>query len=172
MTDRRNIEGTKERAADRGQMGLSIPDGDALTSPSVAESVVREFLGKVIDLRAAYNGDKITGEQALEKLKEYAQAFANIFMGKGSGYAKTEWNTPERLGAHLAAAIDDDETKDTAAYAFFLHLATSLTENTIIPHENDELDEDDAKFRIDAQVDDALTLLLGLPAPSEEDGVE
>lgn len=172
MTDRRTIEGTKERAADRGWMGLDVPEGELLTSPTVAESLVREFLGKVIELRAAYNGDKITGEQALEKVKEHAQSFANIFMGKTSGYAKTEWNAPERLGAHLAAAIDDDEAEDTAAYAYFLHLATSLTENTIIPHENDELDEDDARFRIEAQVDDALILLLGLPAPREEDSVE
>ena len=172
MKDRRSIEGTKERAADRGWMGLDVPEGDALNSPTVAESIVREFLGKVIDLRAKYNADKINGEQTLEKIKEQAQAYADIFMGKASGYAKTDWNTPERLGAHIAAAIGDDETNDTAAYAFFLYLASSLTEHAIIPHENDELDEDDARFRMDALVDDAILLLLGLPAPREEDGIE
>ena len=153
MKDRRSIEGTKERAADRGWMGLDVPEGDALNSPTVAESIVREFLGKVIDLRAKYNADKINGEQTLEKIKEQAQAYADIFMGKASGYAKTDCN-------------------DTAAYAFFLYLASSLTEHAIIPHENDELDEDDARFRMDALVDDAILLLLGLPAPREEDGIE
>jgi hypothetical protein len=172
MTDRKSVEGSKERAIDRGQMGLVVPDGELLTSPSVAEALIRQYLGAIIALRADYNADKIAGEVALEKIKEQARAHASIFMGGSSDYAKSAWNTPDRLGAHLAAAIDDGESNETAANAYFLYLAKSLTEGTIIPHEAGEIEDSDAIFRMDALVEDALILLLGMPAPREEDEVE
>lgn len=166
MTDRKQIEGTEERAADRGRDQLGFPDVNDLPflgDPAIVESLVRSFLGRVIDIRTAYNEDKMDGPEAAEAVQDAADQYARIFMGQDKGYAAQPWNSPEQLGASLSAVgFDPDPAK--ACLGLFLKTAGDLVAAMAL-HEEGKLDDDTAQLAIDAAAEDGTYLLLGVPQP-------
>ena len=169
MTDKTLIEGSKERAAERGSdwgfVGLS--DG-SLMRPDIVQNLVREFLGKVIDVRTSYNAGTLPGDEAPAKIKAIADDYAAIFLGKSKDYEALPWNSVEYLGLHLSTLLKGEEPPEEAPCAYFLYLASTLIDTIVVPHEDDEIGEEAVNFRIDALVDDAVNALLGDPITDGE----
>jgi hypothetical protein len=168
--DPRTIEGSPERAADRGrEQGFEYfaQDGQQLASAEVVEGLVRQFIGECIDARLAIHEERFTPEQGTNAMQDASKRYAAIFMGKDKAYAASPWNTPEALGAHIAANYEGAGDKDAACEALFLRLAAD-TMKIAKAHEEDELEDDAAQFQLDALVEDAVITLLGLPAEAED----
>jgi hypothetical protein len=158
------IEGSAARAADRGrdQLFEGALSDKGLNSLSAVDAVIRSFAGKVTQVRADYNADKITDAQAREEVASLAQEYADVFMGKSSDYVAQPWNTPEQLGAYLVAVMDGKAEPETAARDFLLYIAAQLLQ-VMVEHESGKLDDDVAQFRVDALLEDADYALLGIP---------
>lgn len=170
MTDRRSIEGSKERAADRGfDPGFIGLDDGSLARPDIVQNLVREFMGKVIDLRASYNAGNLPGGEVPGKIKALADDYAAIFLGKSKDYEALPWNSVDYLGLHLSKLLKGEETPEEAPCAYFLHIASMLISTIVIPHEEDQIDEETVNFRVDALVDDAVLALLGAPISEADD---
>jgi hypothetical protein len=169
MTDRNQIEGSKERAANRGQepgfVGLS--DG-SLARPDIVQNLVREFLGKVIDVRTSYNAGTLPADEAPGKIKIIADDYAAIFLGESEDYEALPWNAVEYLGLHLSTLLKGEETPEEAPCAYFLYLASTLIDTIVVPYEDDQIGEEMVNFRIDALVDDAVNAFLGDPISDGE----
>lgn len=170
MVDKVSIEGSKERAADRGQDLLfeALPSGASLASMEIVEHVVRQYLGELLDIRMDYHADKIDGDSAVQAIDKAATQYADMFMGKSSDFPGTNWNTPEGLGTYLLAVLDTDSKPEDSARDLFLRIASDFSKAVILPNEEDELDEEEATFRTDAIVEDAVHALLGLPNSEPE----
>lgn len=168
--DPRTIEGSPERAADRGQeQGFEYfaQEGQQLASPEVAESLLRQFLTECLEARVAIHEGKATPDAAKARMQDAAKRYAAIFMGRDKAYAASPWNSPEGLGAFIAANAEGAGDKDQACESLFLRLAADLMK-IAKAHEDDEMDDEVAQFQTDALVEDALMMLLGLPAESED----
>lgn len=163
--DPRTIEGSKERAADRGRDQMGFPDLSKpnLGAPAVVESLLRGFLGRVVEIRAAYNADEMDGPESAQAINDAAAQYARIFMGGDGDYGAMPWNSPAQLGAHLSATgYDPDPAR--SCESFFLKAAGDLVANMAL-HEDGKMDDETAQFVVDAAVEDGTALLLGLPTP-------
>lgn len=170
MVDKVQIEGSAERAADRGQnMFADLGVGDLLNSTEVVEGLVRQFLGELVDIRKGYNADTLESDRAITKVMAAANRYADVFMGKDSAYTTLPWNTPEQLGAHLKAVLGTDSEPEGAALDYFLRVASDFTTEVLQPFEDDAIAEDVMRFRTDALVDDATHALLGLRQDEPEE---
>lgn len=169
MTDKHMIEGTPERAADRGRdMFDAIVGEGALASLDGVEGMVRDFFGEIVDTRTAYHNDEIDGPAASERVQAIAKKYADIFMGKDQSYGPMPWNSPEQLGTALAANIEDS-TPENAAEHFLLRSAADFMATVLIPTENDEIDDEIGEFRTNAAVEDLTYAMLGLRQDEPED---
>lgn len=158
------LEGSKERAADRGRdqlFGDNLPD-NALNSMQTVDAVVRSFVTKVIDVRVRYNTDQITETQARQEVDALAQQYGDVFMGKSQDYAALPWNSPAQLGEYLVGVMEGDATPETSARDFFLYIASQLLQ-TMVEFEHEKIDDEVMKFRLDTLLEDAAHALLGIP---------
>ncbi len=163
--EKREIEGSPERAADRGRgEDLGFPTGDvrpSLGDPDVVRGLVQDFGQAVVGVRADYNGGKLTGEQAQDSIKKLAQAYGDKFMGRDARFAALPWNSPEHLGQRIKHAVPDTGDTDPGA-ALFLALAASLID-VAIQYENQKLSDPAAKAHVQDAISSVSTLLLGTP---------
>lgn len=164
---RENIEGSAERAADRGQaLGLedftiNIAAGGSLGNPDDVERIVREFCSGVVDVRKRWN-EGATEEASTSALTDLVERFALIFNGRDTAYTASPWNSPAMLGRSLNRRLALDGPEEAAAGALFWHLANQMLE-TASGMETGELADDVAKFRADVDIETAVYMLMGLP---------
>ncbi len=169
MADQREIEGSKARAADRGKpegMAQFLDARPALGSMEVVEGLVREYLGELTANRVRYHKDEISGEQAVSAAGALAQRYAAIFMGRDSAYFALPWNSPEQLGASLARRFAEAPQPEDAVEVFLAMAAADLMA-ILVEREDDAIDDDAARFRIDALIEDTAHALLGLDNPAD-----
>lgn len=164
--DKREIEGSPERAADRGRgEDLGFPTGDArpsLGDPDVVRGLVQDFGTAVVGVRADYNGGKLTGEQAQAKLKDLARAYGDKFMGRDTRFAALPWNAPQYLGARIKQALPNGGDDPDPGVALFLALGTALIE-AAVEHENNRISDEAAKNIVQGDIASVTALLLGTP---------
>lgn len=163
-------EGSKDRAEDRGRpQGLEFfeqADTEAgyLGDPEVVDLIVRQFLMAVHDVRTRWAAGKET--KPTEAVKAIVERHAAIFMGKDKAYQSAPWNSPEQLGKHLVERIPLDVPHAEAAEAFFWDLANQVLD-AASAYADGEIDDDDAKFRIEVMAEEATHALLGLRITAE-----
>ena len=115
------VEGSEERARDRGDPGLiQIPDpeGNSLAVPSVVQRILWEHIADLVALRRRWLRDEIDKVQALGELKAMGERRQAILYGQAEGYEATTFNSAEKLGVHLATNVVGGEPADAAARAF------------------------------------------------------
>lgn len=173
MRNRVEIEGTEERARDRGEDTLFAPffsakQQDFLTDPDVAYAVVSSFLSEVLEVDVRHEKDEIDDIAARDAVVKICDRYAAIFMGQSEDYAPTIWNRPEGLGLYLVKVVGVPESKENAVRAVLLRAAASFLNDVVAPFASDEIDEEAAKFRIAAAKEDLVTVLLGLPGEEPE----
>jgi hypothetical protein len=158
-----SIEGSAERAADRGRDFFDPISGSKpfLGSPDVLDALVRSFLGKLVDIRIAYNSDQIEGTEASKQIAALCESHAATVTGRNADYEAAKWNSDEQLGAFLAAMFTD-VAADRGAHTFFYKLAGDFITGVIIPAENEELTDESGSFRTDVLVEEAVAALQGL----------
>lgn len=165
-----NIEGSRERALDRGSIGFfDLPDGEGplLTNPVVVESQVRDFFTEVLDVRRRYNDGAVQGADASKVIEALAKRYAAVFMGRDpKNFSFMRWNSEEQLGAFLSQVLNGVPAEQ-AAEAFFLKLAAEFIVHAVVPFENDQIGEEPVRFLMEAAIEDATFALLGRDNPIE-----
>lgn len=164
MQDPKEIEGSPERAEDRGReedLGFQASDKPSLGDPAVVRGLVSEFAGQVIAARRAFNAGELDGQQAKERIGALATEYGNIIMGRDQAYAALSWNNPARLGRRIGLVTPPMEGVEDPGQALFLTVAASLIE-VAVAHEEARMPDVDAQRHIQAALEDTANLILGV----------
>lgn len=163
--DPRSVGGSPERAADRGRaedLGFDMGRPPSLGDPAVVRGLVQDFATEVIAARADYNADKLSGEQAKQRIQDAVSRYGAIVMGRGEGFSPLPWNSPDRLGQRIRLVVDVAEGADPGE-ALFLEMARSITD-IAVEHENGRFSDAVAKEHLTTGLDSVAEVLLGYPA--------
>ncbi len=163
-TDKRSIEGSAERAADRGRfedLGFSTSSKPNLGDAGVVKRLVSDFGMAVVNIRKKYNLDELTGEQAKAKLVELAEDYGNIIMGRDARYEALPWNSPARLGRRIKLVVPTIDGVEDEGKLLFLTIGTSLTA-IASAHESGKLSDAAGERETKEMLDDTISLILGL----------
>lgn len=164
MTDPREIEGSPERAADRGRaddLGFSMDPRPSLGDAGVVRSVVSEFATRIVEVRKDYNQDKLTGEQAQDKVRDLAREYGGVVMGRDQSYFALPWNNPVRLGRRIRLVVPGIDGVDDPGELLFLTVGTSLMA-LAASHEQDRVEDAAAEQHAQSMLEDTANLILGL----------
>lgn len=164
MTDPREIEGSPERAADRGRaedLGFSMDARPSLGDANVVRGLVSEFAAAIVDTRKQYNLDKLTSEQAQERVHDLAKEYGDTIMGRDQRYAALPWNDPSRLGRRIKLVVPAIEDVTDPGELLFLTVGTSLM-SIAAAHEQDRLPDTDAEKHTQAMLEDTANLIVGV----------
>lgn len=164
MTDPREIEGSPERAADRGRaedLGFSMDARPSLGDGNVVRGLVSEFAAAIVDVRKDYNLDKFTGEQAQAKVRELAKEYGDIVMGRDSRYFALPWNDPVRLGRRIKLVVPAVDGVADPGEQLFVTIGTSLMA-LAKAHEEGRLPDADAEQHTKTMLEDTANLIQGL----------
>lgn len=163
MTDPREIEGSPERAADRGRaedLGFSMDPRPSLGNVDVVRGLMSEFGAAIVDVRKSYNLDKLTGEQAQQRVRELAGEYGNIIMGRDNRYFALPWNDPDRLGRRIKMVVPAVAGVADPGELLFLTIGTSLMA-IAAAHEGGRLTDEDGERHTKEMLEDAANLILG-----------
>lgn len=158
------IEGTPERAADRGRqedLGFSLSDKPSLGAPAVVEALVSRFSGEVVGIRKRYNEGRLTGEEAQDAVRDLATEYGAVVMGRDARYAALPWNSPERLGRRIRLVVPATDDVDDPGELLFLSVGLSLLE-LAAAHEEGRLDDAQAQQASADMLQDVVRLVLGV----------
>lgn len=162
--DKKQIEGSPERAADRGRqeyLGFSLSSKPSLGNADVVRGLVSEFSGEVVAARKDYNLGKIDGGQAQERIRDLAREYGRIVMGLDDRYEPLPWNDPGRLGRRIKLVVPAAEGVEDPGELLFLTIGTSLM-SIAAAHEQGRLSNADGEKRTKEMLEDTANLILGL----------
>lgn len=155
------IEGSPERAADRGRFGFTVSDGPSLADPAVVHGLVAQFVAENLALRSQYLWGEIDRDAAIDPAVGRADAQQAILHGKTTAFETSDWNAPDRLGARLVAHAVGGDRAD-AVSRLLLALAKDMSDAA---DAGARMKTDDDVLQ--AVVEDALLVatahLLGMP---------
>ncbi len=162
--DQEEIEGSEERARDRGEpIGFGhfaeASDKPFLGDPDVVEGLLRAFLSSAHDAAGqAGASDKIAG---------LIETLAGAFYGQSSDYDAQPFNSPEQLGRFINEQLgtSEDEAKTVPMLLWNLVTEVFAVRADLI---GEKIDDDAAQFRVNAAVDDAARILIGLEIADAE----
>lgn len=158
-----------QREKERSEFGFDRPTGVGpfLTDPTVIDAEVRTFLGQVIDVVKLHDAGQISVKKPSELINQLAKLYSARFMGRDpENYSFTVWNSEERLGNFLSEMLDGVPASE-AVETFFMMMGSDLISKIIKPFESGQIDEETARFRSEAMIEDATFILRGLDNPIE-----
>lgn len=164
MTDKREIEGTPERAADRGReedLGFIVDPRPSLGDAGVVRDLVSKFGADVVAVRREYLEDKLTGQEAQARVRELARDYGAIVMGRDQDYFALPWNCDTRLGRRIKLVVPAIEGVNDPGELLFLTVGTSLS-SLAASHEAGRVTDEDAEQHTQTMLEDTANLILGL----------
>jgi len=164
MTDKKEIEGSPERAADRGRqedLGFGMESKPSLGNAGVVRDLVSKFGKDVVAVRREYLEDTITGKEAQERVRELASDYGAIIMGRDSDYAPLPWNSESRLGRRIMKVVAAIDGINDPGELLFLTVGTSLS-SLAASHEAGRISDDAAEQHTQEMLEDTANLILGL----------
>lgn len=164
MPDPREIEGSAERAADRGReedLGFTVTARPSLGDPDVVRWLAAEFAASVVGVRRRYNEDRLSGEQAQAELRDLAAEYGRVIMGFDSRYQALPWHDPRRLGRRIGLVVPAIDGVSDPGLLLFLTVGASLIE-IAVAHEDGRITDDDAKAQAETMLSDTVDLILGV----------
>lgn len=164
-TDPKSIEGSPERAEDRGRAddleGIGAPGKPSLGDPDVVRGLVSEFAAGVVAVRKAFNAGKVDGDAAKEQIRDLAREYGGVVMGRDSSYLSLPWNDPGRLGRRIRLVVPAIEGVVDPGELIFLTVGGSLVE-LAVAHEEGRLPDADAERHTQSMLEDLADLILGV----------
>lgn len=163
--DPKQIEGSAERAADRGReedLGFTPPGPlPSLGDLGVVSGLVSEFASEVVAARRAYNEDKLTDQQALARIHDLAREYGAIVVGADDRYQSLPWNSVQRLGRRIQRVVPAIDGVTDPGELLFLTIGSSLID-LAAEHEEDRMSDEDVKAKVDEMLVDTVDLIMGV----------
>jgi len=124
-------------------------------------AIVQKFVADVLKDYDSFGKGVATRDDAMAAIRLKATVLGDAFMGKDPTFYATEWNTPDRLGAHVRAqrSVKFEEPSQDPGQAFFLFLATQVVKSANDLHGGDE-DPEWVGFMLQRAVKSAIKFLL------------
>lgn len=160
--DKKEIEGTTERAADRGRaedLGFVVTDKPSLGNPEVALALVSEFAAQVVAVRGQYLTGKSKDPKA--EITELAAEYGDIIMGRDERYHALPWHNPSRLGRRIGLVIPLEDGAGDPGVQLFTKVAASLME-LAVAHEGGRVSDADGEAATTAMLQDVAGLITGV----------
>lgn len=160
--DPRSIEGSPERAADRGrevELGFVASDKPSLGNPDVVRGLVSEFASGVVAARGAWLKGKEADPKA--RIRELAVEYGNIIMGRDARFEALPWNDPTRLGRRIRLVVPPEAGITDPGVLLFTAVGASLAQ-IAAAHEGDRLSDAAGEQHTRTLLEDAALLILGL----------
>lgn len=164
MTDKprpEEIEGSPERAADRGQpfgfgafnapISTGIP---YLGDEETVEDILRDLLLRVHEVAGS--------EDAVKTIEPMVEQTAAIFYGQDDAYQAMPFNSQEQLGRYVNEVFGTKEDEKQTVQMLLWNMIRQVMEARQELLQGN-LSDDNAQFRVEAALEDATTILLGLP---------
>lgn len=139
MADQRTVEGSKERAAERGAPDLGLVeaarDADrSLGNPAVVERLVQGFCHRVVEILSWRRTGQIDADEMVEQLRGECERVGGQFVGagpEGGAYLPVAgWNTRHALGMTIMVLLGGERVvrsgASNAGAALFEWLAEQL----------------------------------------------
>lgn len=164
MADKREIEGTAERAADRGReedLGFNTSALPSLGDADVVRQLVSKFGADVVAVRRDYLEDKLNSKEAQSRVRELAADYGSIVMGRDKDYSAMPWNSEPRLGRRIKMVVPAIEGVNEPGELLFLTVGTSLS-SLAASHEAGRVTDEDAEHHTKVMLEDTVNLILGL----------
>lgn len=134
-----------------------------LGSPSDVAEIVRAFCMGVFEIRSAAGRGEFSGSEALKRMNDLAEEYAAIFYGqRPQKYRAMPFNSPAGLGSFINQRLGMTDPIDRAAHTLFMSTGNQIL-SAYHGHQTGALADDDVRFQIEAAIDDAASILLGLP---------
>ncbi len=163
MDNKVEVEGSPERAADRGRgedLGFMPADKPSLGDPGVVSGMVAEFAGAVVDVRRRYHEDKLSGDQAQAAILELAKEYGGIIMGRDDRFAAQPWHNVSRLGRRIRLVLAGAEGGGDPGEFLFTTIGASLSE-LAKAHEEERISDAEAESQSKEMLADVTQLILG-----------
>jgi len=106
MIDPREIEGSPERAADRGReedLGFLVSDRPSLGNPDVVRGLVSEFASSIVDVRKRYNQGKLSGEDAKDEIRGWPSSTARSYWARTTASPRCPGTVRAALGVEFSS---------------------------------------------------------------------
>lgn len=162
MIDKRMVEGSSERAADRGNdFGFNLVSRPSLGDTDVAHKLLSQFGTDIVNTRLRYHQDQLNSEQAQAQVRTLAKYYGNIVMGRDNHYEVLPWHSPDRLGRRITLVVAPVEDITDAGELLFLTLGTSLMA-LAAANETGRVSDAEAEMHTKEILEDAANLVLGL----------
>lgn len=151
-----------------GDGGLDLGDLAAAGKPSlgqldVVSRLVRDFIQRVLDIRAAWHAGDERARDPVALYTEDARRMGDVFMGRDARFDAQPWNSMRRLGITLRVLLPDEtEHYGDPGTALFMWLATQAA--SAAAEIESGKSEQELRAKLAAVVDDVAQRLLG-PAP-------
>ena len=132
--DPTTIEGSPERAADRGAadpalLALAESLDRNLGSPEVVEKLVQAFANAVLEPCSARAAGTLSADQLQSLVEQYAGRFGAIFMGEDESFVPVPvWNGPRGLGFRIIVLLGRAATEEAGGEgaALFMWLGAQV----------------------------------------------
>lgn len=172
MTDPRAIEGSEERAAERGAPDVAVVDaartaGDSLGSPAVVERLVQGSCHRLLEFFKWRRTGQIDADELVAQIRGECTSMGAIFMGDESPYtAVPGWNSPRGVGMAITVLLGGEAVRAAAspAAALFEWLAGQLMVAYLAMNAEGAADVDEMGERAQSCISSVIDTLLGTRA--------
>lgn len=151
-----------------GADGIATGDKLYLGDPDAVSEIVRGFCSQVHTIAQDADADVTTPGEAFDRLDALAGKYADIFYGKDGSYIALPFNSPLILGKFINQRLGMDEPVDQAAHTLLMNCANQILEARH-NHQSGLSDDETTRFQIEAAIEDASHILLGLPPATADD---
>lgn len=149
-----------------GDGGLYLDDLVATGKPSlgqlaVVSGMVRAFIQRVLDIRAAWHAGDERARDPIALYTEDARRMGDVFMGRDARFDAQPWNSMRRLGITLRVLLPDEaEHYGDPGTGLFMWLATQAS--AAAAEIEGGQPEQELRAKLDAVADDVTQRLLGI----------
>lgn len=164
MTDKIEVEGSPERAADRGRevdLGFSMDRRPSLGDAGVVRGLVSKFADDVVVVRRQYLLDELSGQECIDKVTLLAKEAGDIIMGRNDAYVAMPWNSPERLGRRIGLVLPPEDGIEDPGELLFFSTGSSLI-SLAAAHEANNIPDTEAEHVTKTMLEDVINLILGI----------
>lgn len=172
MTDPRTVEGSKERAADRGAPDRALVEaartvGDSLGNPAVVERLVQGSCHRLLEFFKWRRTGQIDADELVSQIRGECTSMGAIFMGGESPYAAVPgWNSSRGLGMAITVLLGGEAVRaaESPAAALFEWLAGQLMVAYLEMNAEGAADVDEVGASAQACITSVIDTLLGTRA--------
>lgn len=164
MFDQKSVEGSPERAADRGRPDAGLVDAArdferSLGNPEVVQRVVQKFGEGIVELIGMRRDGHMEAEELAAQIRTLCQSCGAVFMGEDPAYLPVPGWNDRRLAMNIMVLLGGDAVRaaPSPAAALLEWFARQIMAA-------DQSDDPDIGKKLQASAASVMDTFIGTPA--------